>query len=89
VRSTAAAASANARSVAVNVFVAGTAVSSPACSSIVRSAAAASGLAGSFVIATATAPAARCRSSTVTISGVRPDCETAIASTPSSALRAS
>ena len=75
----AAATSANAIIVAVTVFVAGTARSSPASSASVACAARASGLAPSFVIARPAAPSACMRWSVLRISGVRPDWLTATA----------
>ena len=57
----------------MNVFVAGTARSSPASRCSVQSAAAASGLSRPFVIASVRAPSLASVFSTFVISGVRPD----------------
>ena len=66
----------------MNVLVAGTASSSPARVTSARSAREASGESPSFVTATVRAPHERAQSWVATISSVRPDCDTATASTP-------
>ena len=62
--------------------MAGTASSRPAWMWSASSAAAASGEAGSFVIATVSAPLRRAASTTATTSGLWPDCEIATTSPP-------
>ena len=79
----ASATSAIAASCAVNVFVAGTARSSPASSETCTEALRASGLSGSLVTATVRAPAPPKLSRTDAISGVRPDWLMPTASQPS------
>ena len=73
---------AKARSWAVTVLVAGTASSGPASRQIAAWAVRARSLSASLVIAMPAAPALWRRRRTVTISGVRPDCEAAMTRTP-------
>ena len=68
-------------------LVAGTARSGPASVTSASSAAAASGLPPSLVIATVRRAAVGAQASVSTISSVRPDCDSATASTPSRSSR--
>ena len=74
-------------SAVVNVLVAGTARSTPASVTRATSAASASGEPAPLVIARVRAPQSAAQASVSTISSVRPDCDSATASTPDRSSR--